>query len=85
MGKSRNRGRSEVETLRGEIRQLKKELKYYRRRAHIERTIVDEAPVERVNTTQCPECKSGILISYDFKFVILDKCSECEYQLRKKK
>jgi hypothetical protein len=85
MGKSRNKGRSEVETLRGEIRQLKKELKYYRRRAHIETTIIDEAPIERVFTAQCPECKSGVLISYDFKYVILDKCSECEYQIKKKK
>jgi hypothetical protein len=84
LGRSRGRGKSEIENLRGEVRQLKKELKYYRRRAHIETTIVDEAPVENVNARQCPEC-GGVLIEYDFRFILLDKCSECEYQLRKKK
>lgn len=66
MGRSRGRGKSEVENLRGQVRQLQKELKYYRKRAHIETTIVDEMPVEEVTATKCPNCPEGVLISYDF-------------------
>jgi hypothetical protein len=84
LGKSRNRGRSEIESLRGEIRQLKKELKYYRKRAHIETIIVDEEEPQDIDAKQCPDCK-GVVVSYDFKYIILDKCTECEYQVRKKK
>jgi len=84
MGRSRNRGKSEIESLKGQIRSLQKELKYYRRRAHIENSIIDEQPVENINARQCPSC-GGLLVEYDFKFILLDKCSDCEYQLRKKK
>lgn len=80
MGKSRNRGKSEVESLRGEIRQLKKELKYYRRRAHIENSIVDDLPVENVEVTQCPECQSKKLRILDLKYIIMEVCDECEYK-----
>lgn len=85
MGRSRNRGKSEVENLRGEIRQLKKEIKYLRRRAHIETTIFDEESPQEVNTSQCPSCKSGVLVTYDFTYIILDKCTECNYSVRRKK
>lgn len=85
MGKSRNRSRSEVEALRGEVRRLKAELKFYKRRSHIEHTIIDEEPVENVHTSKCPECADGILIEYDWRFVVVKKCDQCEYQLRKKK
>ncbi len=84
MGKSRNRGRSEIEALKGQIRQLQKELRYYRKRAHIENSIVDEEEPQSVDAKQCPECKA-VVVSYDFKFIVLDKCTECTYQLRKKK
>ncbi len=84
MGRSRGRGKSEVENLRGQVRSLQKELKYYRKRAHIETTIIDEEEPLEVEGKQCPECK-GLVVSYDFRFIMLDKCSECEYQLRKKK
>lgn len=85
MGRSRNKSRSEVEALRGEVRRLKAELKYYKRRDHIEHIIVDEEPVEIVNATKCPNCHNGILIDYDWRFVLVKKCSSCDYQIRKKK
>lgn len=85
MGKSRGRGRSEVETLRGQIRQLQKELKYYRQRAHIEHSIIDEEPVEITDATKCPNCHNGVLVEYDWRFVVVKKCSSCDHQIRKRK
>jgi hypothetical protein len=85
LGKSRNKSRSEVEALRGQVRQLKAELKYYKRRSHIENTIIDEEPVENVNTTKCPNCHDGVLVEYDWRFVLVKKCTDCDFQVRKKK
>ncbi len=88
MGRSRNRGRSEVESLRGEIRQLKKELKFLRRRSHIENSIIDdvieESDLDIVDTEPCPSCGKGVLITYDFIYAELKKCS-CGYEEKKRK
>ncbi len=85
MSKSRNKSRSEVEALRGEVRRLKAELKYYKRRSHIENSIIDDEPVDIVDATKCPECRTGVLVDYDWKFVLVKKCSECDYKITKKK
>lgn len=90
MGKTRNRSKSEVEYLRGENRRLKAELKYYKRRSHIENSIIDdvidEAPLENVKPLDaCPECGKGILVEYDFKFATLKKCTDCGHEERKRK
>lgn len=90
VGKTRNRSKSEVEFLRGENRRLKAELKYYKRRAHIENSIIDdvieEAPLENVRPLdQCPNCGKGLMIEYDFKFATLKKCDSCGHEERKRK
>jgi hypothetical protein len=88
MGKSRNRGKSEIESLRGEVRALKKELKYYKRRSHIENSIIDdvidEAELDIVDAEVCPSCHENVLIEYDFVFALLRKCS-CGYEEKRKK
>jgi hypothetical protein len=89
MSKSKNKSRSELEHLKGQIRELKAELKYYKRRAHIETSIIDDViedgDLEDVNAYQCPSCKSGALIEFDFKFAVLRKCSNCGHEERKGK
>lgn len=88
MGRSRNRGRSEVETLRGRIRELEKELKYYKRRSHIENLIIDDViddqPLDIVNTSQCPNCFKNVLIEYDFIYATFLKCV-CGYEEKRRK
>lgn len=90
MGKSKNKSKSEVEHLRGEIRRLKAELKYYKRRAHIENSImddvIDDAPLEDVKIMDdCAQCGKGCLIEYDFKYATLKKCDNCGHEERKRK
>lgn len=89
MAKSKNKNRSEVEYLRGRVRQLEAELKYYRRRDHLMEApleeIIDQHEIEEINASQCPRCKRGILTEFDFKFAILKKCGNCEYEERQGK
>lgn len=88
MGKSRGRGKSEVEFLRGKVRELQKEVKYLRKRSHIENSIIDDviedSELEIINTTECPECGKGVLIEYDFVYAILRKCA-CGYEIKQRK
>ncbi len=44
---------------------------------------IEEA--EEVAAHHCPECSSGRVIEYDFKFATLFKCNRCEYEKRQKK
>lgn len=90
MGKSKNKNKSEVEFLRGQIRQLKAELKYYKKREHISNTPPDDDldydDVQDISAARpCPRCGKGILVEYDFKYALLMKCSHCEYDERRKK
>lgn len=89
MSKSKNKTRSEIEHLRGQIRQLKAELKYYKRREHMSPSEpiddFDYDDVQDINASQCPKCGKGILVEYDFKFAILKKCDRCDFEERKAK
>jgi len=90
MGKTRNKSRSELEFLRGEVRKLRAELKYYKRREHIVPDEVDEDldyddVQDIVKVRQCPVCKHGCLIDYDFYRAILTKCDSCGFQKTQKK
>lgn len=89
MGKSKGKNRSEVEYLRGKIRSLEAELKYYKRRSHIQELdldeLVDECEVEHVDALQCPKCHKGILQVFDFLFATLSKCDNCGFEKREKK
>lgn len=83
MSRTRNRNHNEIEHLRGEIRKLRAQLKYYKKRDHLNDppTIVEEEPTGE----PCPDCGKGILMEYDFKYAILKKCDHCPYEQRKRK
>lgn len=87
MSKSKNKNRNEVEYLRGKIRKLESQLKYYRQREHFfdapVEEIVDE--VHKVDADQCPSCRKGVVVAYDFIYATLYKCSNCEFEKRIKK
>lgn len=89
MGRSRNRGRSEVEFLRGRIRELEKELKYHRRRANEHEAIIDDvisdSDLELINIKRCPSCRRDGLQTFDFIYATLDKCGHCNYEKKSKK
>lgn len=89
MGKTKRKDHSEVQFLRGEVRRLKAELKYYKRRDHLVDDhideLVDENEIENVNASKCSSCGKGVLIEYDFSFVILKKCDHCGYAEKQKK
>ncbi len=88
MSKSKNKSRSELEHLRGQIRQLKAELKFLRRRSHIENSIIDDviedSDLEVVDTEPCPSCGKGVLVTYDFVYATLRKCA-CGYEEKRRK
>jgi hypothetical protein len=79
MGKSKRKGSSEVEFLRGEVRRLKSELKYYKRRNNVEEP---EPPINNMN--YCEMCGKGILATWDFRFLRLHRCTLCGHEVREK-
>lgn len=86
MSKSRNKNKSEVEFLRGKVRRLEAQLKYFKQREHFFEAPIEEIEeVQDIRANQCPFCKKGIIIEYDFHRAVLRKCSECDFQERKKK
>jgi hypothetical protein len=89
MGRSRGRGRSESEFLKGRVRELEKELKYYRRQSREHEQIIDEvindSDLELINIRKCPLCYKGALQTFDFIYATLDKCSHCDYEKKYKK
>jgi hypothetical protein len=88
LGKSRNRSHSEVEHLRGLVKQLRAELKYYKRRSHLHEEIIDEViedqDVTNIDVSLCSNCGKGALIEYDFHYINLKKCDHCGYQEKQK-
>lgn len=78
MSKGKNKGRSEVEELRGVVRRLKSQLKYYRRRSHIKNsnTDIDDNDIE----FDCPNCGKGFLEETDLLYVKFDICNICGYR-----
>lgn len=86
MGKTRNKSRSEVEYLRGRVRQLESEIKYYRKREHFfDKQFEEIEEVQNVKINECKECGKGVVIEYDFIHGILKKCDVCNNQEYKKK
>lgn len=84
MGKSRNRGKSEIESLRGEIRSLKKELKYYKKREHFfEKLPVEEPRFETPNEENiCSVCQEGQINIIDLHFLKLRICNSCGHKTK---
>lgn len=84
MSKSRSKSRSEVEFLRGEVRRLKSELKYYKKRQHFFEDQREYVIEEEINN-RCEVCKKGKLIEHDFVHATLIKCTNCDYEKKKSK
>lgn len=89
MGKSRNKDRSEVEQLKGMVKQLRKQLKHARKAEHIlEDMIIEDVPViveEVVNDNVCPKCKHVSLTTFEAPHAIFVKCKECDFSHKKEK
>ena len=87
MGKSKNKNRSEVEFLRGKVRKLESQLKYLKQREHFFDAPVEDIieDAEEVSAERCPSCRRGVILKTDFVFATLEKCLNCDYELRKKK
>lgn len=85
MGKVRNKNRSEVEFLRGELKKLKAENirlrrdnKHHERRTHFYEEVIDNVADEIKASACCQTCGKGTLIEMDFKFVKYLICDLCE-------
>lgn len=87
MSKSRNKNRSEVEHLRGRVRKLEAQLKYYKKRELFFESPLEEIDedIEEISANQCEVCKKGLVTVFDFTFATLEKCSNCTFERRKKK
>lgn len=77
MSKSKSKNRNEVEHLRGIIRRLKAQLKYYKRRAHIPEDDIILEDEEVDSEMICKKCGKGILRELDLKYVVYLVCDVC--------
>ena len=86
MSKSKNKSRSEVEHLKGIIRRLKSQLKYYRKR---DSSVYDNTPYdedfEEEDVEVCEECGKGVIEVYDFYKIIIRKCNLCGYEEKERR
>jgi NAD-dependent SIR2 family protein deacetylase len=80
MSKSRRKGHSEVESLRGEIRRLNAQLKYCKRcnEQHRDDDLdYDDVPeIEPV----CQQCGKNKLKIIDLKYVVFEVCELCGFK-----
>jgi ribosomal protein L44E len=66
------------------VRQLRRRVRELGKKSHFYEDVVDEV-VEEVEMRQsCPSCKKGDLHEMDFKYVILIKCNQCNYEKKRK-
>jgi hypothetical protein len=87
MGKSKRKNGSEVEFLRGKVRQLEAEVKFLKRQAHLTERLVDEAtedePVEDLKVRHCGECGKGQITDLELSFLTISQCDTCNFRERK--
>lgn len=86
--------KNETEYLRGRVKKLEKErkkllrlVKHYEQRKHQYEDNTyedDEETDEDTILSQCPSCGKGVLEVADIKFFIIKKCTQCDYQEKKK-
>jgi predicted nuclease with TOPRIM domain len=88
MSKTRNKNHSELEHVRGQLkavrrenRQLKKRIKQLERRAHFYEETIDEI-AEDIDLDICPSCKKAPTTVIDLKYLIIEKCTQCDYESR---
>lgn len=75
-----------IRGLKAEIRQLKKELKYYERREHHHENNKDIDEVEDVQYDNfeevCPDCHKGKLIEHNVAGRYWQSCDICKYRTK---
>lgn len=87
MSKSRNKNRSEIEYIKGQLkkvqtenRQLKKRIRQLDKKSHFYENIVDEAVEEASLGETCESCGKGTMHHYDLVHVKLEICDLCGYK-----
>jgi ribosomal protein L44E len=87
VSKTKNKNRSEIEYLNGQIRklesenrQLKRRLKALDRRAHFYENIVEDSVEDIQVKDKCPTCKKGTITILDLKYVKFETCDNCEHK-----
>lgn len=83
LGKSRNKNRSESESLKGEIRRLRKLLRQAEKHAASSEPEEDESPVKKKKSgvVICPECNEGeINLVLDLGFKLIYECNHCQFR-----
>lgn len=88
MSKTRQRTHSEMEHLRGEVKKLKSQLRYWKRKAkalqkkeHFFDSLVDEMhPLDDESQETCTHCGKGTLSILDLTYVQYKVCDICEYK-----
>lgn len=80
MSKTKNKTHNELEHLRGVVKRLKAQVKYYKRRAHIK----DEPVFDKEPEPDCPACGKGHLRKIDLLHVLFNICDLCGHRERVK-
>lgn len=90
MSKTRRRESSEVEHLRGKVRELEKENRHLKkhvkkldRQSHFYDDLVDSLAEEIESPSKsekCTSCKTGTLKILDLKHVKYEVCDKCEHR-----
>jgi hypothetical protein len=86
LGKTRNKNRSELEFLKGEVRRLKRHIKQLEKSQHMyEDIILNEREVEVAEVPiirRCESCGKGKLKEFNLLDRIFIECDTCDYRER---
>lgn len=78
MSRTKSKNRNEVEYLKGVVKRLKAELKYYKKRAHINEPKKNKP--KKKKEPDCPHCGKGFLEEVDLKHVVFKVCNICGHK-----
>ena len=72
-----------IRNLKSEVRNLRKRIKHLEKKEHMFEEIIDDAiesdEVE-VDYKLCSNCGKGVLERVDLKYVVVEKCSLCDFR-----
>lgn len=77
--------KGQLKQARSENRKLKREIAFYKKRAHFYEETIDEVAQEVYEEAEaCPECKKGTIVEHDFTHIVIKSCTLCDYKKRVK-
>lgn len=93
MSKSKQKNHSEIELLRGRVRELeslcrrlKRENKTLKTRTHIYENVIEDGTDNiREPKEKCIECGKGELKIFDFRHLTIKTCETCGYQIKRRR